>query len=88
MNRKYKQLTDIQRYQIEAYIQAGSRKKFIAKKLKIDRSTLYRELKRNASKRGIYKAKRAQDLSKQRKERYGKKQKVYYSINNSELTII
>ena len=74
MNRTYEQLTDTQRYQIEAWIirrilrrsllgspmdlwafrKAGMPKKFIIAQLEINRSTLYRELKRNSSKTGIY----------------------------------
>lgn len=60
MNRKYTQLTDAQRYQIKAYLKAGMTKKFITEQLQINRTTLYRELKRNSSKRGIYRASRAQ----------------------------
>ena len=72
MNRKYKQLTDKQRYQIEAYLKAEKSHQFIADQLGIHRSTLYRELKRNCSKRGNYTASRAQMLSDERKERYGR----------------
>lgn len=72
MNRKYTQLTDAQRYQIEAYVKAGMTKKFIVGQLAIDRSTLYRELKRNSSKRGLYRAAKAQSLCDERKERYGR----------------
>ncbi len=72
MNRKYKQLTDNQRYQIEAYLKAKMDKSFIASQLGIDRSTLYRELKRNSCARGTYNAKRAQLLCDERKERYGR----------------
>ena len=72
MNRKYKQLTDAQRYQIEAYLKVKKSKSFIAQELGVDRSTIYREVKRNASKRGTYVAARAQMLSNERKERYGR----------------
>lgn len=75
MNRKYKQLTDTQRYQIEAYLKAGMTKKFIIEQLQIDRSTLYRELNRNSSRRGLYRAKSAQALCDERKERYGRARK-------------
>lgn len=75
MNPKYKQLTDDQRYQIEAYLKAGMTKKFICIELGINRSTLYRELKRNSCARGSYKAKRAQLLCDERKERYGRARK-------------
>lgn len=72
MNRKYKQLTDAQRYQIEAYLKAGMTKKFIAFQLAIDRSTLHREIRRNSSRRVGYKADKAQLLTNERKERYGR----------------
>jgi len=75
MNRKYTQLTDVQRYQIEAYLKAGVTKKFIAQQLHISRSTLYRELKRNSSKRGVYNAIKAQCFCNERKERYGRARK-------------
>ncbi len=72
MNRKYTQLTDAQRYQIEAYLKAGMTKTFITQQLQISRSTLYRELQRNSGARGTYNAKRAQLLCDERKERYGR----------------
>ena len=75
MNRTYKQLTDTQRYQIEAWIKAGTPKEFIVDQLGINRSTLYRELKRNSSKTGIYRAKKAQSLCDERKERFGRARK-------------
>ena len=65
MSYKYKQLTDTQRYQIEAYLKSGMRKRFIAEKLEVNPSTIYRELKRNISKRRIYNAKRVQCLSQE-----------------------
>ena len=50
-------------------------KKFIVQQLSIDRSTLYRALKRNSSKRGIYNDQKAQYLCNERKERYGRARK-------------
>ena len=76
MKSKYKQLRDSQRYQIEAYLKSGMKKKFICEQLKISRTTLYRELKRNSGARGIYNAKRAQLLCDERKERYGSNRKL------------
>lgn len=72
MNRKYKQLTEPQRYQIEAYLKVGKSKKFIAEQLQVAPSTIYRELNRNISKRGFYRAKNAEVLAQERKERYGR----------------
>ena len=42
-----KQLTEGQRYELQAYLQAGIKKDEIAHLLGIHRSTLYRELCRN-----------------------------------------
>lgn len=42
-----KQLSEGQRYKIEAYLQAGIKKDEIARLAGIHRSTLYRELRRN-----------------------------------------
>jgi len=75
MNRKYKQLTDTQRYQIEAYLKAGVSKQFIATQLGISKSTVYRELKRNGLKYGNYSALRAVTYTHERKERYGRGRK-------------
>ena len=92
MNHKYKQLTDAQRYQIDAYLKSGMTKKFISTQLGIDRSTLYRELKRNSSKRGKYNAVKAQHLCNERKERYGrartfdtaKQKKIIHWLNQDQ----
>jgi len=62
----YKQLTDAQRYQIEAYLKANYTITQIAKELKVHKSTISRELKRNGKKRS-YNAKHAVLLSKERK---------------------
>lgn len=50
--KKYKQLTVEQRYQIEAFIQAGFNQTKIANQLGVHRSTICRELKRSIPKRG------------------------------------
>ena len=42
-----KQLTEGQRYKLEAYLQAGKKKDDIASLLGVHRSTIYRELRRN-----------------------------------------
>lgn len=75
MNRTYKQLTAVQRHQIEAYLKSGMSKEFIACELGINRSSLYREIKRNSSKTGRYRAVFAEQLSIERKERYGRNRK-------------
>lgn len=50
--KKYKQLTLGQRYQIQSLVQAGLNQSDIAEQLKVHRSTISRELKRNTPKRG------------------------------------
>ncbi len=64
-----KHLTPEQRYQIQAYHRSGKSKDFIAKELGVDRSSIYREFKRNSKQRGQYNAAHAQMLCEERKER-------------------
>jgi IS30 family transposase len=64
-----KHLTLAQRYQIQAYLKAGKSIDFIALELGADRSSIYRELKRNSKQRGQYNAAHAQMLCQERKER-------------------
>lgn len=61
-----KQLTLKQRYQIQALLDAGHKKSFIAQALQIHKSIITRELQRNIGK-GNYKAEQAQILSDQRR---------------------
>jgi len=75
-----KHLTKEQRYQIKAYLNCGKSKLFIAKALKVDKSTIYRELKRNSKKRGSYNPDFAQELSTERKERFASNRKFTYSV--------
>ena len=64
MSKNYKQLSLVQRYQIEALIKAGIKQNKIAEQLGVDASTISRELNRNKAKRGrtagIYVATNAQ----------------------------
>ncbi len=75
-----KQITREQRYQIEAYIESGMSKKFIAEKLFIHPSSIYREIKRNAHKKGGYSAKHALMLADERKERFKRHRKFSNKI--------
>ncbi len=68
---KNKQLTSVQRYQLDVLLRTGISKKEISAMLDTDRSTIYREIKRNSSKR-VYSAKNAQIYCDERKERYGR----------------
>jgi IS30 family transposase len=75
-----KHLTKEQRYQIKAYLNCGKSKLFIAEALKVDKSTIYRELKRNSKKHGSYNPDFAQELSTERKERFASNRKFTYSV--------
>ena len=67
--KSYAQLTQEQRYQIEALLQAGTPKTTIAAIVGIDRSTVYREVNRNntnTAKQPVYKADLAQFFATKR----------------------
>ena len=66
--KKYSQLTDVQRYQIEALKKAEKDQKTIASIIGVSASTISRELKRNTGQRG-YRPKQAHIKAlKRRKE--------------------
>lgn len=73
-------LTKAQRYQIKAYLNCGKSKSFIATALKVHKSTIYRELSRNSTKRGTYKPNFAQELANERKERFSSNRKFTKSV--------
>jgi len=75
-----KHLTKEQRYQIKAYLNCGKSKLFIASELYVDKSTIYREIKRNSKKRGSYNPDFAQELSTERKERFASNRKFIFSV--------
>ena len=50
--RTYKQLTHVQRYQIDALNRAGHSQSHIAEVIGVHRSTVYREMRRNRARRG------------------------------------
>ena len=64
MTKKYFQLNQEQRYEISGYLKAGKSQTFIANELKVNKSTISRELNRNVPKRGkgakVYDASKAQ----------------------------
>ncbi|MGD9563809.1 MAG: IS30 family transposase [Pyrinomonadaceae bacterium] len=65
----YSQLTQQQRYQIEAYLGTGMRKREIAERIGVHRSTVYREIKRNSNVRLVgYKACPAIAVARERHE--------------------
>lgn len=73
-------LTKEQRYVISALLKRGIKQKDIAKELGVSASTISRELKRNAGKRGGYNAETAHSLAQERKERYYYNRKFTYSV--------
>ena len=70
-----KHLTLQQRYALKAYLECGKTKSEAAKLLRVDRSTVYREIKRNSRKRGTYNPDFANELAEERKERFCKRRK-------------
>ena len=70
MSRTYKHLTKVQRHQIKALHQAGHSLSFIGDQLNIHKSTVSRELKRNARQWGSYDPIVAQQIANDRKERF------------------
>jgi IS30 family transposase len=64
-----KHLTKEQRYEISAYLKCKKSKDFISKALKVNKTTIYRELNRNSTKTGKYNPEFAHELSEERKER-------------------
>lgn len=65
----YKQLTSGQRYTISILLQKKTPKSEIAELIGVDRSTVYREIKRNSGKQGKYNAETAQANAVYRKHR-------------------
>lgn len=65
-----KHLTLEQRYALKAYLECDKTKSEAAKLLGIHKSTVYREVKRNSSKRGNYNPDLANVLATERKERF------------------
>jgi len=62
-NKKYKHLTKIDRFEIEALLERGLKQYEIAKALKVNKSTISRELKRKKV-NGIYNGKVAHHKAK------------------------
>lgn len=65
----YKQLTSEQRYVISALLKKNVSKKEIAEEIGVSLSTVYRELKRNATSRGGYSPRLAHEMAMERRER-------------------
>ena len=75
MKNKYKHLTSVQRHQIKVLHKSGHSLSFIAEQVGIHKSTVSRELKRNARQWGSYDPVVAQQIANDRKERFAKNRK-------------
>ena len=75
MKKTYKHLTSIQRHQIKVLHKAGHSLSFIGDQLGIHKSTVSRELKRNARQWGSYDPVVAQQIANDRKERFARNRK-------------
>lgn len=69
MNADYQQLTQVQRYQIEAGLASGESQSSIAKEVGVYRSTISREIRRNSMEEG-YEATHAQCKSMIRRKHH------------------
>ena len=81
-------LTKEQRYVIVSLFKRGVSKTEIAKELVVHKSTIGRELVRNASKTGKYSAERAHLLAIERKERFGIKRRFTRAIEKRVIDYI
>jgi len=70
MKKSYKHLTIVQRHEIKALHQADHSLSFIGFQLGLNKSTISRELKRNARQWGSYDPNVAQQIANDRKERF------------------
>jgi IS30 family transposase len=77
MSKKYTHLSLVQRYQIQAFLQAGMKQKNIALALDVHPSTISRELNRNIAKRGRTSGKYvAENAQRKTSQRHQQKPKV------------
>ena len=71
--KKYKQLNLVQRYKIELLLTESYSQTEISKRLGVHKSTISRELSRNAGKRGkhagVYQAERSDEKAKKREQK-------------------
>jgi len=75
MKKKYKHLRSVQRHQINVLHKSGHSLSFIAHQIGIHKSTVSRELKRNARQWGSYDPVVAQQIANDRKERFARNRK-------------
>ena len=77
--KKYKQLTQEQRYQILAFRKAGFSMSIMASEIKVDKSTISREISRNSGYRG-YRPKQAHNKAIERRKLACKRCKMTASM--------
>jgi len=82
-----KHLTKEQRYVIQALHKLKMSKAVIAEEVGVDRSTIYRELNRNSSKRS-YQAEKAQMYANERKERFSYNRRFTDSVQKTVVKYI
>ena len=75
MKKSYKHLTIVQRHEIKALHQAGHSLIFIGSQLGLHKSTISREIRRNARQWGSYDPNVAQQIANDRKERFARNRK-------------
>jgi IS30 family transposase len=80
MQKAYKHLDQGQRHIISALKKSGHSLSYIARYIGINKSTISRELKRNAQKRGHYNAVVAHEIAKERKQRFSLHRKFTTSM--------
>ena len=81
--RKYTQITNEQRIQIDALLKQRISKDKIAEQLRVHRSAVFREVKRNGGKRGGYNAAQAHELACERKERFALPRKLNQKVKRT-----
>ncbi len=85
----YKQLTREQRYTIYVLLQNGKSKKEIASTIGVNKSTVYREIKRNRSeKRGLYHWSRAEEYARINKERLKRRRTVTSALYKKVVSLL
>ena len=82
-----KHLTKEQRYVIQTLHKRKESKAVIAAEIGVDKSTIYRELNRNISKRS-YQAEKAHTFASERKERFSFNRKFIDSVENTVVEYI
>jgi len=86
MDKNYTQLSLVQRYQIQAFLNIGMRQKKIAQEIGVHPSTINRELGRNTAKRGRTAGEYVADIAQRKTEQrhYNKPKAVKFSTQMKE----